>query len=460
MDLLNPSHNSWLHAGSVSLSYHHLSALVQQVLLHLPHPRLFHLVLERDIPSVCAYLALLRSSSTFTVSDLSNYRIIHSVAISHRIQYCISSSPLEDPLLSLHSEYSILTGHSIYIYRSSSPPISEEEAQQLSSNPSILLSTSGSTSSPKLVRLSHNNILSNTVAILDSLPISSDDVGFSSLPFSYTYGLSTLNTHLFAGASYVLSSKSLLESDVKVLLSSYNVTNFAGVPFTYDIISRLDPSSFLPPSIRFLTQAGGRLEHDTQKLFLELSISYGWKFFVMYGQTEATARISCFSLTEFPHKLGSVGRILSNLALNLVPTHTPFELVVSGPSISTGYCTSFEDLLHPHETRTLHTGDLATIDRDGFLFLHGRISRFAKIAGVRISLDHIESSLASSLNAEFRVVSDDTKIVVFTIDKNVKPREIKSLIPVHSSLISIRCLEAFPYTSSGKPDYSSLLSAT
>ena len=305
-------------------------------------------------------------------------------------------------------------GHSNYAWRRES-----EYAHLIHQDLTVLLSTSGSTGSPKLVRLSKKNVQSNAQSICEALDITPQSRAISSLPFHYSYGLSVLNTHLRMGASLVMTDESLTSIRFWDVFRQTECSSFAGVPYSYQILRRLDMGRLELPNLNVMTQAGGKLQSDLITHFHEFMAARNGRFFVMYGQTEATARISILPPHFLPEKLGSVGLSIpgGTLALEIDGTLTTEanqrgELVYSGPNVMMGYATSAEDFgLGDQLCGTLHTGDLARFDRDGFTYIEGRMKRDAKIFGLRVSLDEVEDLLR--VHGHTAVVAAKEKLLIF-----------------------------------------------
>ena len=434
-----------------------ISRQIKKLSAYLSRDKVYLLILDRDISSVLSYLALLSSKCTFIITDSERPSLISQLCMTHHLQNVISSSKINHGSIASEDVIEIDSFQQIYLYRTNCPSITSEDGTFLINNPSILITTSGSTSTSKLVRLSYENLEANTAAIAQSLDINKNDRGISVLPLSYTYGLSVLNMHLYQGASFILTSKSAVEEEFWNILKDESITNLAGVPFSYELYQRIGLDNVLPSTLRFTTQAGGKLDLSIQKDILEYCNAKSIDFYIMYGQTEATARISCFKLNQYPDKIGSVGKSLANLSVKTSNDGEISELRVDGPSISTGYASNFTDLLKPHFKRTLMTGDLAEIDKDGFIFIRGRISRFAKISGIRICLETIENEIQSAFGLEVYVVTDDRYIYIASTSK-VVARDIKSIVKVHPSKIKLVELPDIPRTSSGKVSYAKIKS--
>jgi len=250
----------------------------------------------------------------------------------------------------------------------------------------LLLPTSGTTGSPKFVRLSYENVNINTKQILDYLPIENNDVAITNLPMFYSYGLSVINTHLEKNASIVFTRKNIFERDFWNLFKEFNITNFNGVPYHYLVLHRFKYSF---KNIKFITQAGGKLNKGTKLYFYKDSIQNNYKFFIMYGQTEATARISYVPPNYLPEKIESIGIPVKYGKLFIKNG----ELYYQGPNVMMGYANSYLDLQKEKEVDILKTGDLGYQDEDGFFYVTSRKKRIAKVYGLRISLDDLENHI-------------------------------------------------------------------
>jgi long-chain acyl-CoA synthetase len=268
--------------------------------------------------------------------------------------------------------------------------------------PAQIIFTSGSTGLPKGVVLSHNNIIANTKSILQYLHLNEDDTIEVVLPFFYCYGLSLLHTHLRVGGSVVLNNNFILIGSVLNDINKYNCTGFAGVPSHFQILLRKSEKfkSTEFQSLRYVTQAGGKLH----KVFIEefLNAFPQIDFFVMYGQTEATARLSYLEPKELKSKLGSIGKGIPNVQLKVVnqkgeevqPGETG-EIIAKGDNIMLGYYKEPEMTEAVLKNGWLYTGDIGTVDNDGYIYLTARNKEFIKIAGKRVSPKEIEEVIVS-----------------------------------------------------------------
>jgi acyl-coenzyme A synthetase/AMP-(fatty) acid ligase len=332
----------------------------------------------------------------------------------------------------------------------------------------VLLSTSGSTGSPKFVRLSAGGVEHNARSIARSLDLTPADRAFATLPIHYSYGMSVVTSHLMVGATLVLSDASVIEPRFWEQFTSSGATSLAGVPYTYQM---LDRTGFLDrelPTLRSMTQAGGRLPDRLITKFHDALSQRGVRFYVMYGQTEAGPRMSCLQPGDIATKLGSVGRPLEGGSFTIESADgTPLEagvageVVYRGPNVMMGYATAPEDLTRGDDSRgVLHTGDLGHLDQDGFLHITGRSKRIGKVFGVRVSLDEVEG-LVTGLGA-VAVVGAGDRLSVFH-ERGDEPdvlsvrKQLALSLKVPAQALVFRRADPLPVLPSGKPDYQRLL---
>ncbi len=283
----------------------------------------------------------------------------------------------------------------------------------------MLASTSGSTGSPKVVRLSRGNLLSNASAISQYLDLNVNDRAMMTLPLHYCYGLSVLNSHLVAGASVRLSSRSVLDAEMWNEFDEAQATSFAGVPYTFELLERTDFAARDLPSLRYITQAGGRLDPERARRFIQLGQRRGFDFITMYGQTEATARMAYVPSGLAETAIGTIGIPIpgGQFRIDASDNSDVGELVYTGPNVMMGYGEQPADLALGITTHELFTGDLARQRDDGLYEIVGRSSRLTKVFGLRIDLDHVEQ-LFESLDIGVKAVSSDEKLILFVADEN------------------------------------------
>jgi len=264
-----------------------------------------------------------------------------------------------------------------------------------------LMATSGSTGEPRLVKVSHGNLMANTEAIIRSQRLGGDERALLILPVSYCFGASVLHTHLYQGGAVVFDGRFMFPDKVLRAITQYGCTSFAGVPTAYQILLRRSNIRTIPlPSLRRFLQAGGALSAASVQQMREI-VPHA-EFFVMYGQTEATARISCLPPQRLADKAGSVGVPLDNLTVRIVgadgedlPPGESGELWVAGNSISAGYLDEPEETRRKFREGWLATGDIAARDTEGFLWITGRAGEFIKMRGIRVGLAEIEATVAA-----------------------------------------------------------------
>ncbi|MFL0810896.1 MAG: AMP-binding protein [Agarilytica sp.] len=331
----------------------------------------------------------------------------------------------------------------------------------------VLLSTSGSTGSSKCVKLSHSNLAENSKSISEYLRIDANEKGVANLPTHYSYGLSIINSHLYSGATILLTSLSVIEDEFWEFLNTNKATSFAGVPHVFDLLTRTDFEKKPPQSLRYVTQAGGRLEPKKVQHFLDIAKRNDWDFFVMYGQTEATARMAYMPPGQLENNISSIGLAIPNGTLTVIgdngrtcDTGETGELVYQGPNVMMGYSTSFTDLNDAPISQSLTTGDIGHVDKNGFYYITGRRSRFIKVFGNRIGLDDVEQ-LCSNNNIDTVATGVDDHLLIATTEED-KTENIETLIQeeikIPRGYFSVLTVDEFPYTPAGKVDYPKLKS--
>jgi acyl-CoA synthetase (AMP-forming)/AMP-acid ligase II len=331
----------------------------------------------------------------------------------------------------------------------------------------ILLTTSGSTGSPKLVRISYENLISNAKSIAEYLSIDLNQRPITSLPMNYSFGLSVLNSHLIKGSTILLTPRSLMEKGFWEFLKGKKATSISGVPYTFEILKKLKFFDMDLPNLQTLAQAGGKLKKELIIEFARYCKNNNKELYVMYGQTEATARMSYLPPKYLLEKPGSIGIEIPNGSFHLVgDNNTPIteegkvgELVYEGPNVSMGYATRIKDLsLEGNKKNLLYTGDLAKKDKDGFYFIVGRKSRFIKIFGNRVNLDEVENLLKSMTDDVACTGVDDNINIYITnkLDSSKIKNYLKQKIGINQLAMKIIHLSSIPKNNSGKVMYSEL----
>lgn len=329
----------------------------------------------------------------------------------------------------------------------------------------LLLTTSGSTGSLKMVRLSYDNLREEGRGLGEILDIREDDKGISTMPMFFSYGLSTLHIHWMVGACMYVTEASMLNVDFWKLFKKAKITNFAGVPYTYDILKQIDFLDQQYDSIRFMTQGGGKLSDERQKEFGSGLREKNIKLYILYGQTESMGGITALSHEKILDKLGSVGTAIPGMDIDVIGSDEMGigEIVCKGKCVCMGYSSDKFDLMRGNDNAGyLNTGDEGIIDDEGDIFIKGRKSRFVKVLGVRISLDELESILSLYLGvARIACRGVDNDIRIYHL-KDCKEQEILKFcnkkLSIPKKMIKCKLIDEFPYTATGKIKYTDLFS--
>jgi len=285
VDWSAPDRLALLTDDAQSWSYGQLREEVAQFSKILPQKRLVFLAARNDIPSTVAYIACLETGCAPLLLDPDISEAAFSRLLStYSPAYVLLPTTLASNFT--HLQTTQTNGdYSLCRYRDGNGP-------DLHPDLALLLATSGSTGSPKLVRLSHTNILSNAKSIVDYLEINKHERAITSLPLNYSYGMSVINSHLNAGASILLTNRSFFDALFWRLMKSNEVTSLAGVPYSYEMLFKLRFQCMELPALRTMTQAGGKLSAPLTDWITEICESKGIRFFTMYGQTEASPRMA------------------------------------------------------------------------------------------------------------------------------------------------------------------------
>ncbi len=338
-------------------------------------------------------------------------------------------------------------------------------AGEIHPDTALLLPTSGSTGDAKFVRLTLGNLSANARSIATYLGLNPNERAVQSLPLHYSYGLSLLNSHLLVGGSVLLTKHSFLRPEFWREVEVARCTSFAGVPYMYETLQRLRISPAERGSLRTLTQAGGHLRPEVVHHFHAASAKIGARFFVMYGQTEATARIAYVPPERLAEKLGTIGIAIPGGELALQPVDGEGEhqqLVYRGPNVMMGYASGPADLARGDEMHgVLPTGDLASVDSDGYFRLIGRLARFAKLFGKRINLASVESEVEARHMIRAMAIDGGDKLKVFleTSAPNALTEvraHVSAWLGVPPVAVQVHALAQLPMTANGKKDYKAL----
>lgn len=325
----------------------------------------------------------------------------------------------------------------------------------------ILLNTSGTTGSSKLVRLSAKALASNAAAITEYLGISVADRAISSLPLAYSFGMSILNSHLERGAALVLTDATMMDREFWHLAKLHEVTSLSGVPATFEMLQRLGLERLGLKHLRMLTQAGGRLRESLACEMSTKARKLGIDFHVMYGQTEASPRISHVPPDRLEEKAGSIGIPIPGGRMECDPETG--ELIYSGDNVMMGYAENRSDLaLGDTQRGQLRTGDIARMDDEGYYYIVGRLKRFVKVSGNRVNLDDVERMLSLELGTTVACAGSDDALHIFMqrselcTDDAQPSKLVQEKYRLYHGHVFATILETIPLLASGKIDYQHL----
>ena len=341
-------------------------------------------------------------------------------------------------------------------------------APKMHADLSMLMTTSGTTGSPKLVRHKYGNIESNAKNVAKVFGWTPEERGIIDLPMQYTMGLNVINSHLHAGATVLLVEANLMSPKYWSFIKEQKGSNFTGVPFSYEILNRLRFQRMDLPHLTTLAEGGGKLSDSLFSSFAQYAQDKCKRFFATFGTTETSARLAYLPPECATTHIGSIGRAIPEGKLILVDdngqeiTHADVEgeLRYEGPNVTMGYGTCIEDLTKGDEFFGVYeTGDIAKMDADGFFYIVGRKKRFLKLFGLRVSLDQSERIIAGEYGIECACTGDDTKMRIYITREDLKD-EVRQLIADKTGLkttcFEVNVIDSIPHFESGKINYREL----
>jgi non-ribosomal peptide synthetase component E (peptide arylation enzyme) len=451
------SHRPAVLTDTDTLTHGDLDRLVRDRAQRLDVPRRHHasgslvvLELSNDLASLVDYLAVLDSG--------------HVPLLAGRHAASVFDVWSADAMIGVHH------GERRVIRRSEATPSCQLDAcAALHPELAVLMSTSGSTGAPKLVRLSHRNVLSNAAAIAASLALTDDDRAITTLPMHYCYGLSVVHSHLLVGGSIVLTEASVVDRCFQRQLAK-GVTTFAGVPHTFELLERSTTDLWAAATLRRVTQAGGRMAPETVRRWSQQAAAHDAEFIVMYGQTEATARMAVLPAELAGRWPQSIGKPIPGGVIEIRPHPAVAdaacgEVVYRGPNVMMGYAQQPADLSLGPLCDELRTGDVGRVidGADGLIEVVGRLSRFVKPFGLRVDLAQIERHLAAR-GVRAAAAGDDAGLVMVVETQATSSgvadeaaSAVVELTGLPRSAVQVVARPSLPRTASGKIDYSAAL---
>lgn len=457
-----PKGNIALVSKNEQLTYGEMLVLADEIASYVEPRSLVFLVTSNTIPAIAGYVGLERRSAVPLMlrEEMGAGQLAHLME-AYTPRYVWAKAEFCDEMAD-----ALGTRKAVFENRGYRLLATEAEPVDIHPDTALLLTTSGSTGTPKFVRLTARNLEANAESIAEYQQITEKDRAITTLPFSYSFGISIVNSHLLSGASIALTEEGILTRGFWDFLREVGATNFGGVPYTYQMLEKLRFGRMELPSLRYIAQAGGRLGAHLQEVFGNICAEKGIQFFVMYGQTEATARMSWLPPERVLDKLGSIGIAIPGGTfeirdVNDQPIEGPNvagELVYHGDNVSLGYATCVAELANPDERHgVLHTGDVAKRDEDGYYYIVGRMKRFLKMFGNRVNLDELEN-IFTQRGYELACVGEDDHMVIFTTkdDQEELRQAIAEETKLYPKAFEVRKIDEIPHTSSGKVDYQSL----
>ena len=325
---------------------------------------------------------------------------------------------------------------------------------------SLLLPTSGSTGSPKLVRHSYRNIEANAENVKNLFQLTPDERAMAILPMHYTMGLSVIASHLKTGATLLLSGRSLLDKGFWAMLKE--ATSFTGVPYSFELLMKMRFTLMDLPNLRIITQGGGKLTPEMFQALAQYAYDKGKQFIATYGQSECTARMAYLPAELALTKTCSIGRAEPGGQLSIIDSdgnetlegEATGEMVYRGENVTLGYAYSAEDLVKGDENHgVMHTGDLARRDADGCYFIVGRLKRFLKIFGLRIGLDEVEQMILSDFDTDCYCKGNDEKLIILVTNPSIAeqlPAYIEEKTHLFHKNIEVQVVEKILRNEAGK----------
>ena len=445
-----------------SLTYGALANEVEKFVMTLPQKGLVFTLCENLLGSFVGYIACMNKSIPQVLLDGSkDLELVQRLIGIYQPEYIWMPT----------SRVNEIGGKTIYCFQEYSlqqmlynAPILDKE---INSVLQLCLTTSGSTGSPKLVRLSERNLESNAESIAEYLNITENERPVTSLPMYYSYGMSVINSHLIKGATILLTDKAVMQREFWNFTKDQKATSIAGVPYTYEMLKRLRFFRMDLPELKTMIQAGGKLNAAYVKEYVEFAKQSDRRFIVMYGQTEASPRMSYLPFDKAVEKNASIGIAIPGGQLlvadsngnEIAEPEIEGELVYKGENVCLGYAETRADLAKGDENHgILHTGDIAKFDADGYFYITGRMKRFVKIWGNRTNLDTVEQ-LIKSITPNCACGGVDDLITVFVTEDGLE-EQIKALLVEKTGFnpraFQVKKIDAIPVKTSGKIDYPTL----
>lgn len=443
-----------------SVSYGELCSFVHEFGELIPSRSLIFILSENTVGALCGYIGALANRIVPLIisyrTDKQLYEHIYSV---YQPEYLWLPQKEAE-----HTKSEVLfTKYRFSLIRTS------YGKKKLYTKLSLLLPTSGSTGSVKLVRHSYRNIEANAHNVATFFELSETEKAIVILPLHYTMGLSIVSSHLSVGATLLIIKSSMTDTTFWNFIRKENATSFTGVPFSFEILRRLRFFEMDLPALSLITQGGGKMDDALFRLCTDYAKRFGKKFIATYGQTEGTARMAYLPAALAQQKIGSIGIAIPSGKLSIRDDNgnvienqdSEGEMVYEGENVTLGYAFNLEDLVKGDENKgVLYTNDIARRDNDGFFYIIGRKVRFLKLFGLRVGLDECEQLIKNEYQIECACTGDDKQMKIYITDNqycSLLPDYLARKTGIVATAFSVKVIDRLPKNEAGKVLYSNLI---
>lgn len=441
------------------VTYGTLCDFVNEFGFLIPSRSLIFILSENTVGALCGYVgALANHIVPLIISSRTDKELYNRIYSIYQPEYLwLSQTEAElSGLNILFSKYGFALVQTSY------------KSKKLYPELSLLLPTSGSTGSIKLVRHSYLNIEANARNVAQMFELTVQERAIVVLPLHYTMGLSVVNSHLSVGATLLITQSSMTDAAFWRFIREENATSFTGVPFSFEILRRLRFFDMDLPSLSLITQGGGKMDDALFRMCAEYAERTGKKFIATYGQTEGTARMAYLPATLAQNKIGSIGIAIPNGKLSIKDNNgntidsqeAEGELVYEGENVTLGYAFCVEDLQKGDENQgILYTNDIVRRDKDGCFYVMGRKTRFLKLFGLRVGLDECEQLIKNEYQIECACCGDDKQMNIYVTDlryRTLLPDYLAGKTGIISTAFNVKIIDRLIKNEAGKILYSNL----
>lgn len=448
-----------IDANASSLSYGELCSFAKEVSSYMSPRSLVFMMTENTVGGIAWIIGLLESGNVPLVLNAhTEEELFANMMDIYRPAYlCV---PAGNSLTGKYESVKEAYGYVLLSTGNEPCPMHEDLSH--------LLPTSGSTGSPKLVRHKYENIDAAALNISTFFELTPEDRPLLVLPLYYTMGLSIVFSHLYAGATILITNQNMTDRAFWAFIKEQKATSFTGVPYSYEILNLMRFFRMDLPDLKLLTQGGGKMPKALNLKFAEYCRDNGKKWIATYGQSEGTARMAWLPAEYAVDKVGSIGKAVPNGELSLVDMdgnlitepNVQGEMCYRGKNVTMGYARKREDLMLGDERHGyMKTGDLAYRDEDGCYYIVGRMGRFLKLFGMRIGLDECEQIIKAKYPVECACTGTDEKMFVYITDESLTAGvkdELVAKTKLVATAFEIRVIPAIPKNEAGKVLYSKL----